>query len=258
MIRRVGLVAAAAGCLALAADQARTWWAEQAYDAGLRARDPRTGEPLTDAVSRDAPGRLEAYDEAVARDPSQPLYALRAGQVACQRRAPARAAAAAELTASARQRLERAILLQPLEGRAYAELAALRYRAREPAEALVHARAALVLGPRRPAAIDATASVAAAVWRTTSDPDALVAAVDAARLGFELADGRDPELPPLGRIPGRDPTARLLLAVGGPGRDDLLFALAGRPELLATAAQILRRDRPDDAAALSAAADTRP
>ncbi|MCE9636413.1 MAG: hypothetical protein K8T90_11975 [Planctomycetes bacterium] len=246
-------VVAAAAALGLAAGQANTWWAEQSYEAGIRAIDPRTGVEASDAPARDVPGRLEAYASAVERDPTQPLFALRAGQIQLHRVAgrpllPDRS----ERLAASRALLERAATLHPLDGRTHDALASACVLAGDTDGAVARTRAALLLIPRSLAGLNAAAARLAWVWRRTMDPDVLAACVDAARLGFELYDGRDEQVSQGRTIGGAWPARELLLAPSGPLIDDLLLALRGRPDLLETAARLVDDARPDAARRLRA------
>jgi len=249
LIGRAARVALAATALALASAQARTWWAEQAYEEGLGLPDPRTGETAAGAL-RDVPGRLHAYEVACARDPDEPLYAVRAGQIEQSRavRTPVGPERAVHLR-SAREHLERAARLQPLDAATQETLAQVLTYERDLPGALRRTRSAVLTGPAtRPCSTRRRGA------SPGPGPDARSGrprrAVDAARLGLDLADGRDPALPRLGRVPGVQATAALLRSSAAPTQDDLLSALGGRPDLLRTAARLVEDVRPEDAAAL--------
>lgn len=257
LVRDAALRAAAAAvALWLAADQARVWWAEQAYEAGIRARDPSTGKARIDDPTAEVPGRLHAYREASLRDPREPLYALRAAQLEFRDvRRPADDATREALLGRVQTALDAALDAHPLDGRTHAALANLLIARGDRDGALRHTRLSVVLGPRRPTALEQAARRFAATWPRTNDPDALVQLLETTRLGLELLDGRPAGLPPLGRVPAVGEARALLLSEGGPTRDDVLFALRGRRDLLLTAARVVEDRRPDDAAAYRAAAE---
>lgn len=255
--RSFARVAAAAAAIGLAIGQTRTWWAEQAYESGIRAVDPRTGAEVTDAPARDVPGRLEAYLEACARDPGQAIYALRAGQIEVHRaaRRPPPADRDVRLRAG-RALLERSARLHPLDGRTQDALASACMLAGDTDGAVRRTRASVRLMPRSLAGLNAAAARLSWVWRRTFDPDVLADCVETARLGFELHDGRDETQSQGGTIGGVGAVRELLLAPNGPVTDDLLLALRGRPELLLVAARLVEDVNGESAAALRAAAGT--
>lgn len=240
MIGRAARVAAAAAALALAASEVRTWRAEQAYQRGVRATDPRSGDEVVDDVLRDVPGRLEAYEAAARIDPGEPLYALRAGQMhvlRAGRRPPP--PDRGERVAAARELLERSLRALPLDSRAHDALAQAAVLDGDADGALRDSRRAVLLGRRRSSALEQASRRCAWAWRRTGDPDALRDAAEVARLGFEILDGADPSVAPPRAAPGVRPLQSLLAAEDGPGVDDLLLAVRGRPELAAAAARAL-------------------
>lgn len=254
MNRRAVRVAAAAAAVGLAVLQIRTWRAERAYERGIWATDPRTGRPATDAPARDVPGRLEAYDEARSLDPSNPLYGLRAAQIEIARvaRAP-RDAARDERVSRVHDRLRDVLAAAPLEGRAHDALAHVFAENGDLDGAIDRTRRSVALAKRRPSTLEVAAHRFVWGWRRTWDPDILASALDVARLGYELKDGRDPSLGPDG-APGTGPVRELLASAGGPTVDDVRLAIRGREELRDAAARLLDAVRPEDAAKLRAEA----
>ena len=228
-------VAAALAALVLASFEARTWWAEQAYEAGIYAVDPRTGEPATDQPARDLPGRLEWYEEALARDPGEPLYALRAGQIRLHRatRRPPPTDARAEL-ARARHLLGIALPGAPLDSHVHSALSHALMTTGDLDGVAWHSRAAAILGPRRISTLEPAAQRLVWAWRIRDDPSFLAGAIDAARLGYELSDGREPSLPPMGWLPAAGTVARLFASPDRPPRRDLDLVVGMRPDLLPT------------------------
>jgi hypothetical protein len=165
---RVARVVAAAGACVLAAVSLRTMYAEAAYETGLDASvDPRGGPAL------DVPGRLEAYEEAIRRDPDEALYALRAGQIHLARAARREGGVDRTELAAARTLLRRAGELRPIDGRPRAQLAYAAMMAGDSEDALFQAQDARALAPRAPAAMRAAVDVGLAVWRDTGDTSAL-------------------------------------------------------------------------------------
>lgn len=255
MIERAAGLAAAAAALLLAASAARTWRAERMYEAGIDLGVPATDEAPEDQPARDVAGRLEAYERAVAADPGQPLYALRAGQILLQRAARRpRPDDRDDLVRRATARLRDAIRLHPLEGRAHDAVAQSLAMSDDLDGALRHTLLSVLLSPRRPSALDRASSRYAWVWRRTLDPDVLTRALDTARLGYEFADGRSKDLGEMRWAPGTRAVEDLLAAPAGPTRDDLELAVRGRDDLREPAARLLERIRPGDAAALRAGA----
>jgi tetratricopeptide (TPR) repeat protein len=255
LIARSARLACAAGALALAAAAGRTWHAERAFERGVHAVDPRTGEPAIDGPSRDVPGRLESYREAAALDPRQGVFALRRGQIALLRAARTPPSPdAAERLAEAETALADAARLLPLDARSHDALAQAALLRGDFGAAVRESRLAVRLAPRRKSGLESCVRRCLLAWRRTSDPDALGAALEALLLAFELEDGRDPEF----RTPhGPAGLARFeaeLRTSDGPALDDLLLAVRGRPDLARTAARLVEPVRPGDAATLRAAA----
>jgi hypothetical protein len=257
VIGRAVRLAAAAGALALASAQSRTWHAEREYERGVEAVDPRTGEGAIDGPTRDVPGRLESYCAAVALDPEQGIFSLRRGQIALLRaaRRPAPADAAERLD-EARTSLERAARLLPFDARPHDALAHVALLSGDPEQVLRRTRTAVRLAPRRKSALDTAVTRCLWVWSRTGDPEPLAAALEAQRLAFELEDGRDPEFRTTAPAAGVGRFSAALQAPDGPTLDDLRFAGRGRPALATTAARVLEPLRPADAAALRGAAGT--
>jgi hypothetical protein len=251
LIARAARLAAAAVTAILAVSQVRSWRAERAYEAGLGALDPRTGREAADQPAQDVPGRLESYELARETDPRNPLYALRTGQILLQRatRGPRTPETGRQL-ASAIVRLEESLRLHPLDGRAHDALAQARLATGELDESVDRTRRSVRAAPRRPATLGQAAARCARIWLRSSDPDALVVALDAARLGFELSDGRPEALGGFREVPGTGPVAEILLAPSAPTVGELRWMLRGRDDLRETAARLVEERRPDDAAAL--------
>src|SRR5262245_63275048 len=129
-MRRIVHVALAACAGGLAAASLRTLRAEEAFEAGLaKAADAHT-DPAADL-----PGRLEAYEGAVRRDPGESQYALRAAQIRLSR-ARRRGAAWREDLAAAEALLAAAVAARPLDADVHAARAlALRLRRAAPGAA---------------------------------------------------------------------------------------------------------------------------
>lgn len=257
MIRRAVRLGAASAALLLAASQARSWWAEQAYEAGNFAVDPASGEPATAHPDRDVPGRLENYLVAAARDATQPAYGLHAAQILLHRatRKPQPTDAAAQL-ARARSLVEAAVARGPLNSEAHLVLAHALIAGGDPERAVLHLRTVIATGRRRMSTLEPATSLLVHTWRRSHDPDLLVDILTAASLGLELADGRDRSLPPLGRVFVASGVSAFLTSSSGPTIDDLRLALRGRPDLAETAARLVEKQRPDDARALRAGGPT--
>jgi len=250
-------LAAAALALWLAAQTAVRWHAEAAYTSGLRAPPgDAPGGPSVDVrdaladPTLDVPGRLDAYRVACDRDPRQPLYLLRAAQIELRRAAHAEDPAEAERTIDgALERLARAAALQPLDGRIHDTTArALALRGAPDGEVLAACRRALATAPRYGGILEDVTLLAVRAWRRSGDPAALGVALESARIGYEIVDGRDPTFPPLYSVPG---TYRL-----GPVRsaslDEIRMAAAADPALAEVAARWIAPDRPEDARSLRA------
>lgn len=239
--RAPGLVAAAA-CLAAAAGAARTWWAERAYSEGLQ---------VTAAPDEDVPGRLAWYEEAVRRDPTEPVYGLRVGQIRL-----ARAARADDPGDRGRElslaidSLRAAIAGAPLDGRAHAALAQALAAAGDSEAALRHADANLVLGPRRPRAYSWAIRYFLAVWDRTRDPRYLARALRAGKASADAVRDPPPDVPPVAVAPGIPELRRLLQSAAGPTADDVLRAIRGDRATIEFAADLCRPARAAVAARL--------
>lgn len=254
MIARAVCAATAVAAAVLTAAAARTWRAEQHYEEGILAVDPATGRAAIDRITLDLPGRLEAYERAADVAPSEPLYSLRVGEIELQRAARSAGPAARDHLRRAEERLGPALDRDPLDPRVHHVLAHCALARRDYVAAERHAVASVRLGPRIPECLEGGARRLVVVWRATSSPGALSGAVHAAALGFELADGWNPELPGPVPSPAVSTVRAFLTGDRSPLEDELLGALAGRPDLLLAAARLLDQGRPQIADTLRQAA----
>jgi hypothetical protein len=228
-------VVAAAGALLAASAALRTVHAEFAYEEGLAlAEDPRA------SPGADVQGRLERYEEALRRDPGEALYALRAAQIRLAKASPrGKPADSAELGA-ARDLLERAAAMRPLDSKIHATRAQLERAARNLRVAQSEAWVAVRTAPRGPAALKTALSIGLDGWRETGDPS---------YLRLALTGGRG-----IGRIDPSNalPVLDTAFTEAGPGlAGDLVEATSGDPDLRAYAADRVRAVRPDVAAAIT-------
>jgi tetratricopeptide (TPR) repeat protein len=226
---RVARVAAALGAGMLAAASLRTTYAERAYVAGLDLTvDPRRSPAL------DLPGRLEAYEDAMSRDPGEELYVLRAGQIRLLRAARRDGAVDRRELAAARALLVRATELRPLDSRPRAQLALAARMAGDSEEALRAAKEAAALAPNAPGPMRVAADVGLWAWTQTGDPAALRSALAA---GMALAG-----------IGEESPDRAIVNALGRAGPDlaqDLVEATKEDPTLAAYAAAAARPLKPE-------------
>src|SRR5262245_21673890 len=184
-MRRIVHVALAACAGGLAAASLRTLRAEEAFEAGLaKAADAHT-DPAADL-----PGRLEAYEGAVRRDPGESQYALRAAQIRLSR-ARRRGAAWREDLAAAEALLAAAVAARPLDADVHAARAlALRLR-RDAAGAAAEARTAVSLAPCGLVALETAQSVGLWGWRELRDPSYLRFAFEAGTRLHSMGRGRE-------------------------------------------------------------------
>jgi hypothetical protein len=235
MAARLVHVGVAAAALYVTSAALRTVHAEIAYDAGLRvATEGKTGP------AADLPGRLELYEEALRRDPDEATYALRAAQIRLFRAAPRGGPADVAALGPARDLLDRAAELLPLDSKIHATRAQLERAARNRNAAEREAWVAIATAPRAPGALSVAVSVGLAGWRESGDPSALRLALTGARgLGRIDESNRTPVLDTAFRDAGPELAA------------DLVEATSGDPELRAYAAGRVRAVRPAAADALS-------
>jgi len=231
---RAARIAAAVGAAALAAASLRTMHAEAAYETGLDASvDPRRSPAL------DLPGRLEAYEEAVRRDPGEELYVLRAGQVRLLRAVRRGGEIDGVELAAARGLLVRATELRPLDSRPRAQLARAARLAGDPDGAVAQARQAMALAPKAPGPMHVAVEIGLWAWRATGEPadlrTALAAGVALAGIGEESPDRA---------FAGAFAEARAGLA------QDLVEATTGDAALAAYAVLAVRPVRPEAALVL--------
>jgi hypothetical protein len=228
-IGRVARAAALVGAGLLVVATLRALYAEAAYESGLDlAVDPRIGP------AQDVPGRLEAYEEAMRRDPGEPLYALRAGQIRLQRAARRDGSVDARELTDARGLLERASALRPLDSRPRAQLADAARLAGDAGGALRAAAEATALAPRAPGPMRVAVDVGLWAWRENGDPAALRTALAA---GASLRD-----------IGEASPDRAIVTAFGKAGADlaqDLVEATRNDRALAAYAAEAARPIRPE-------------
>jgi len=238
-------IAGAAALLALAA--ARTWWAESAYTAGLGT---------TASPAEDVPGRLERYEEARRRDPSEPLYALRAGQIRLGRagRTEDPGARREELLAAA-ERLRESVRLFPLDSQAHAGLAQALAGLGDDDGAIRHADAALLLGPRRPATYEWAIRWFARRWERARDDRCLARLLRTALRAEEAVRDPPADVPRVDAPPGARTVAQLLGSLAGPTAEDVARAVGEDPESLRFAARGIREVRPLDAERLERLAE---
>jgi len=139
-------VVVAAAALLVASAALRTVHAEFAYDAGLSlARDGDTSPART---CRDA---SSATRRRLRRDPGEALYALRAAQIRLFRAAPRGGPVDVAALAPARDLLDRAAALRPLDSKVHATRAQLERAARNLSAAREEAWIALATARALPA-----------------------------------------------------------------------------------------------------------
>ena len=229
----VALAACAGG---LAAASLRTVGAEEAFEAGLaKAADAETNP------AADLPGRVEAYEEAVRRDPGESLYALRAAQIRLSRAGRLAGAARRDELAAAERLLDAASAARPLNADVHAVRALARLLRRDAKTAADEARAAMSLAPWGLLALDTAQSVGLAGWRAEQDP---------AYLRLALTAGM--RLDPWDRRESRRAFDAAFEAAGPELAADLVEATAGDAALRAFAASSVGRTRPEVAAVVTA------
>jgi tetratricopeptide (TPR) repeat protein len=226
---RVARVAAAVGAVFLAAASLRAMYAESAYEAGLELSVDPKDDPALDVT-----GRLEAYEEAMRRDPGDGLYALRAGQIRLRRAARRDGSVDRKELAAARASLLRATELRPLDSRPRAQLAGAARLAGDSEQALRAAQDARELAPKSPGPMRVAVDIGLWAWRGTGDPAALRTALSA---GTALAG-----------IGEASPDRAIVNAFGQAGPElaqDLAEATKADPSLAAYAAAAARPLRPE-------------
>lgn len=214
-----------------------------AIGAGLRSHADaayRQGLGFTEFPAEDVPGRLEAYEEAVRRDPRRFVYRLRAGQIHLSR---ARDDASATHAEAASTHLQVAAAVHPLDARVHVALAQLAALQGDPDGALEALRRAVATGPRHPSVQAAAVRLALEIWSREGRVDALADALDhdALRVSWNTEAARL-------RVVEATLRRRRDSAVG-----DLLEACAGRRERLETAARWAARALPELSPILDAA-----
>jgi len=228
MAARYVHVGVAAAALLVTSAALRTVHAEIAYDAGLRLATEHWVGPAADL-----PGRLELYEEALRRDPGEALYALRAAQIRLFRAAPRGGPVDTAALGPARDLLDRAAALRPLDSKIHATRAQLERAARNRDAAKGEAWVAIATAPRAPGALTVAMSVGLDGWRESGDPSCLRLALTGAR-GLAAIHGSD-----------RSPVLEAAFAEAGPElAADLLEATSGDPGLRAYAAGRVRAVRP--------------
>jgi len=226
---RIARVAATVLAVFLAAVSLRTLHAESAYESGLDvAVDPRRSPAL------DLPGRLDAYEEAMRRDPGEGLYALRAGQIRLLRAAKAAGGVDRVELETARERLRTAARLRPLDARPRAQLARAAQIADDPIEAVAFADAATTLGPRAPGPAWTAVDVGLWAWRAHGDVSALRAALRGGAILSRIGESRP-----------TTPFARAFQRADAGLAQDLVEAVRGDASLAAFAVEATKDVRPD-------------
>jgi len=240
---RVLRCAAAALALGLAAAAGRTWWAESAYTEGLGA---------TASPSEDVPGRLERYEEARRRDPGEPLYALRTGQILLGRAEGAAAPPTRrEGLLAAEPLLAESVRLFPLDSQSHAAWSQALAGLGDADLAIREADAALLLGPRRPTTYEWAIRWFARRWDRVRDDRCLARLFRTAMRAEEAVRDPPSDVPPV-EPPGAGTLRRLLASSDAPTAEDLIRAAGTEPDLLRFAAERMRAHRPLDAERLEA------
>ena len=246
--RRAALafLALATATLGVAVISGRKLWAELAYDAGL-------GE-ASERPDTDLPGRLEWYELAAARDPSDPVYSLRAGQILLSRFSRVAPAERAATLDAASRAIERARALSPLDPRTQVLLAQIAQARGDVVIARDRADAAARLGPRHPGALAVAVRVHLWAFARARDPEALARALEIAADAQETVDHPAPGSDVASTAPAAA-VVRAALASGELTLDDVLFSVPGSVTLLTFVARVAPTD-PDSQARLRAAIAT--
>ncbi len=236
MTGRLALVVLAACAGVLAALAYVTFRAEEAFERGLSLAPGPPANPVADV-----PGRLEAYEEALRRDPGEALYARRAAQVRLRRARRADGTIDRDELNAAMALLVRAAELRPIDGTTHALLAQAHRMGRDAGSAVHAARTAVRMAPRSSFTLRNAMTIGLWAWRAAGSVDSLRFALESSAALVRIGESRA--------------TAEFAVAFAEPARPltaDLMEATLGDPALRTFAAEVTRATHPEVAATLDA------